>query len=131
MRSVRCSTHPGCQRAPPRPTYHHSLTRFTEFVGGDTAIASVGIEDVEANLNPRHAQRYPADIVRRTAEGLSGREITHCRKRYVAREVHRALTRPTPIGPRSAELRHLRQTPWPTTPVRIGPDARRWSAGSR
>jgi transposase len=39
--------------------------------------------------------RHPATIdyvARRTAEGRSKREIIRCLKRYVAREVYRALT---------------------------------------
>ncbi len=54
-------------------------------------------------------ERTRAYVARRTAEGLSDREITRCLKRYVAREVHRALTRPLPLAPRGAELRRLRQ----------------------
>ena len=47
-------------------------------------------------------------VARRTAEGKSEREITRCLKRYIAREVHRAITRPSPLAPRGAELRRLR-----------------------
>ncbi len=53
-------------------------------------------------------ERTRAYVARRTAEGLSDREITRCLKRYVAREVHRALTRPLELAPRGAELRRLR-----------------------
>jgi len=53
-------------------------------------------------------KRTRAYVARRTAEGLSDREITRCLKRYVAREVHRAITRPIPLAPRGAELRRLR-----------------------
>ena len=53
-------------------------------------------------------ERTRAYVARRTAEGLSDREITRCLNRYVAREVHRALTRPCELAPRGAELRRLR-----------------------
>jgi transposase len=53
-------------------------------------------------------ERTRAYVTRRTAEGLSDREITRCLKRYVAREVHRALTHPLELAPRGAELRRLR-----------------------
>ncbi len=53
-------------------------------------------------------ERTRAYVARRTAEGLSEREITRCLKRYIAREVHRAMTRPLPLAPRGAELRRLR-----------------------
>ena len=45
---------------------------------------------------------------RRTAQGLSSREITRCLKRYIAREVHRAITQPLPLAPRGVVLRGLR-----------------------
>ncbi|MGQ0848089.1 MAG: IS110 family transposase, partial [Actinomycetota bacterium] len=32
---------------------------------------------------------------RRTAEGLTKREIIRCLKRYIAREIHKAIPRPT------------------------------------
>ncbi len=53
-------------------------------------------------------ERTRVYVERRTAEGLSDREITRCLKRYIAREVHRALTRPLELAPRGAELRLLR-----------------------
>lgn len=52
--------------------------------------------------------RTRAYLARRTTEGLSDREIMRCLKRYIAREVHRAITRPLPLAPRGAELRRLR-----------------------
>jgi transposase len=39
----------------------------------------------------RHDQRTKAYVARRTAEGLSKKEIMRCLKRYVTREVYRAL----------------------------------------
>ena len=53
-------------------------------------------------------ERTAAYVARRIAEGKSEREITRCLKRYIAREVHRAITRPLPLAPRGAELRRLR-----------------------
>jgi transposase len=53
-------------------------------------------------------ERTIAYVARRTAEGLSTREITRCLKRYIAREVHRAITRPLPLAPRGVVLRDLR-----------------------
>ncbi len=53
-------------------------------------------------------ERTRAYVERRTAEGLSDRDITRCLKRYIAREVHRAITRPLPLAPRGVELRRLR-----------------------
>ncbi len=64
-----------------------------------------------------HDERTRAYVARRTAEGLSDREITRCLKRYVAREVHRALTHPLELAPRGAELRRLRTAA--SLPLRI------------
>ena len=47
-------------------------------------------------------------VARRTAEGLSKRDIMRCLKRYIVREIYRAITRPLPLAPRGAELRQLR-----------------------
>jgi hypothetical protein len=55
--------------------------------------------------------RTRAYVERRTAVGLSDRAITRCLKRYIARQVHRAMTRPLPLAPRGAELRWLRTEP--------------------
>jgi transposase len=52
--------------------------------------------------------RTKAYVARRTAEGLSNRDIMRCLKRYIAREIYRALTRPLPLAPRGTELRELR-----------------------
>jgi len=49
-------------------------------------------------------------VARRTAEGLSNRDIMRCLKRYIAREIYRAITRPLPLAPRGIELRQLRTT---------------------
>jgi transposase len=53
-------------------------------------------------------ERTIAYVARRTAEGLSIREITRCLKRYIARDVHRAIARPLPLAPRGTALRNLR-----------------------
>jgi transposase len=39
----------------------------------------------------RHDQRTKAYVARRTAQGLSKKEIMRCLERYVTREVYRAL----------------------------------------
>ena len=44
----------------------------------------------------RTDQRTRTYVERRTGEGLSKREVMRCLKRYVAREVHRVLTAPSP-----------------------------------
>ena len=44
----------------------------------------------------RTDQRTRTYVQRRTEEGLSKREIMRCLKRYVAREVYRVLTAPSP-----------------------------------
>ena len=51
-------------------------------------------------------------VERRRAEGKSTREIMRCLKRYVAREVYRALTRPgdAPAPPDPAALRAARRS---------------------
>jgi len=45
---------------------------------------------------------------RRTAEGLSDREIMRCLKRYIVREIYRALTATSTLAPRGSELRQRR-----------------------
>jgi transposase len=50
-------------------------------------------------------RRHPptrAYLERRTAEGLSKREVIRCLKRYIAREIYAALPRPTPDQPHPA-----------------------------
>ena len=44
----------------------------------------------------RTDQRTRDYVERRTREGLSKREVMRCLKRYVAREVYRVLTAPSP-----------------------------------
>ncbi len=43
----------------------------------------------------RCCERTRAYVARRTAEGKTSREIRRCLKRYVARELYRALTPPS------------------------------------
>jgi hypothetical protein len=42
-----------------------------------------------------HDPRTKAYAARRTAEGKTKKEIIRCLKRYIAREVYKALCRPT------------------------------------
>ena len=44
----------------------------------------------------RTDQRTRTYVERRTGEGLSKREVMRCLKRYVAREIYRVLTAPSP-----------------------------------
>lgn len=48
----------------------------------------------------RHHEPTRAYVERRTAEGLTKREIIRCLKRYIAREIHAKLPRPesTPLA---------------------------------
>lgn len=52
--------------------------------------------------------RTRAYVARRTAQGKSKREIIRCLKRYIAREVYRAITNPPDDLPTGADLRRLR-----------------------
>jgi transposase len=47
-------------------------------------------------------------VQRRTAEGLSTREIIRCLKRYIAREVFHVIANPPPPAPSGNEIRALR-----------------------
>jgi transposase len=73
-----------------RTTGRHRLSR-----GGDRAANSALY--VVAIVRLRHHAPTRAYFARRTAEGLSKREIIRCLKRYIAREVFAALPR-TPSG---------------------------------
>ena len=42
----------------------------------------------------RYCPRTRAYVVRRTQQGLTKKDIIRCLKRFIAREVHHALTRP-------------------------------------
>jgi transposase len=69
-----------------RTTGRHRLSR-----GGDRAANSALY--VVTIVRMRHHQATRAYVERRTAEGLSKREIIRCLKRYIAREIFTALPR--------------------------------------
>jgi transposase len=66
-------------------THRHRLNR-----GGDRA-ANNALHTIVL-VRMRHDERTRAYVERRTGEGLSKKEIMRCLKRFVAREVYRALT---------------------------------------
>jgi transposase len=51
---------------------------------------------VVALTRMRHERRTRDFVARRTAEGLSSKEIIHCLKRYIAREIYYILRQPRP-----------------------------------
>ena len=69
-------------------TVRHRLNR-----GGDRALNSA-LHTI-AMVRMRCCPRTKAYVARRTAEGKTTREIRRCLKRYIARELHRALTATT------------------------------------
>ncbi|AUG81382.1 IS110 family transposase [Kitasatospora sp. MMS16-BH015] len=71
-------------------THRHRLNR-----GGDRA-ANNALHTIVL-VRMRYDERTRAYVARRTKEGLSKKDITRCLKRFVAREVYRALTH-TPVG---------------------------------
>ena len=75
-------------------TDRHRLNR-----GGDRAANSAIHRIVLCRM--RYDERTRAYVTRRTAQGLSKREIMRCLKRYIVREVHTALL---------ADFEHLTQT---------------------
>lgn len=80
-----------------RTTGRHRLSR-----SGDRAANSALY--VVAIVRMRHHEPTRTYVERRTAEGLSKREIIRCLKRYIAREVFTALPRsaPLPANPAAA-----------------------------
>ena len=55
------------------------------------------VRDRIRNLTRMRTDQRTRDYVeRRTREGLSKREVMRCLKRYVAREIYRVLTTPSP-----------------------------------
>ena len=66
-------------------TIRHRLNR-----GGDRAL-NRAIHTI-ATSRMRHCPKTRAYLARRTAEGKSPREIRRCLKRYIARQLYRALT---------------------------------------
>ena len=94
----------------PIPASSGTLQRFRLSLSGDRQ-ANAALHRIVL-LRKRHKDpRTMAYIARRTAEGLSDRDIVRCLKRHVANEIFALLTQnPTvalPIGPR---LRQRRQT---------------------
>ena len=80
-----------------RTSGRHRLNR-----GGDRAANSALY--IVAIVRLRHHQPTRDYVERRTAEGLSKREIIRCLKRYIAREVFAALPKPhdPPLAPQAA-----------------------------
>lgn len=76
-----------------RTTGRHRLSR-----SGDRAANSALY--IVTIVRMRHHAATRAYVERRTAEGLSKREIIRCLKRYIAREVYSALPRQPHIQPR-------------------------------
>jgi transposase len=70
-----------------RTTGRHRLSRS----GDRSANSALYIVTI---VRMRHHQPTRAYLQRRTAEGLSKREIIRCLKRYIAREIYAALPRP-------------------------------------
>jgi transposase len=69
-----------------RTTGRHRLSRS----GNRAANSALYIVTI---VRMRHHQPTRAYLERRTAEGLSKREIIRCLKRYIAREIYTALPR--------------------------------------
>ena len=82
-------------------TRRHRLNRHGDRAGNHALwrIAMVRLTSDE------RTRRY---VARRTAEGLSERDIMRCLKRYIVREIYRTITNPPPLAPRGHELRRLR-----------------------
>ena len=76
-------------------TNRHRLNR-----GGDRQANSALYRIVVSRL--RYDLRTQAYMRRRTAEGMSKREVIRCLKRYVAREVYSAIRRPARIVDKAA-----------------------------
>ena len=75
-----------------RTTGRHRLSR-----GGDRAANSALY--ITTIVRIRHHQPTRDYVERRTAEGLSKREIIRCLKRYIAREIYANLPRPATAPP--------------------------------
>lgn len=81
-------------------TSRHRLSR-----GGDRQANCALHHIVLVRMN--FDQKTKAYVTKRTEEGKSKREIMRCLKRYVAREIYRQITNPTP-APAVADLRPSR-----------------------
>lgn len=75
----------------PLPASSGRIVRHRLNRGGDRAL-NRAIHTI-ALTRMRSCPRTRAYVARRTAEGLSSREIRRCLKRYIARELYRTLTR--------------------------------------
>ncbi len=82
-------------------TTRHRLNR-----GGDRRANNALHQIVLVRI--RYDPTTKAYLERRTAEGRTHKEIIRCLKRFVAREVYQALTKPSPHIPTGPELRKLR-----------------------
>ena len=76
-------------------TNRHRLNR-----GGDRQANAALYRIVVSRL--RYELRTQAYMRRRTAEGMSKREVIRCLKRYVAREVYSSIRRPAQIVDKAA-----------------------------
>lgn len=81
-------------------TNRHRLSR-----GGDRQANSSIYRIVLVRMSTDDRTR--AYVAKRTAEGMSKKEIIRCLKRYVAREIHRVMKNPRPVQPTN-DLRPLR-----------------------
>lgn len=91
----------------PIPASSGKTTRHRLNRGGDRRANNALFTIVLVRM--RHDPTTRAYVARRSAEGKTGKEIIRCLKRFVAREVHQALTNPPEDLPTGAELRALRQ----------------------
>jgi transposase len=73
----------------PIPASSGRTRRYRLSRGGDRAANNALYTIVLTRL--RHDPRTRAYLARRTAEGLSKKEIIRCLKRHIVREVYRAL----------------------------------------
>lgn len=80
-----------------RTSGRHRLSR-----GGDRAANSALY--IVTIVRMRHHQPTRDYVERRTAEGLSKREIIRCLKRYIAREIYNNLPQPASVDPPSRQI---------------------------
>ena len=84
----------------PIPASSGKTNRHRRNQGGDRQANSALYRIVVSRL--RYDLRTQAYMRRRTAEGMSKREVIRCLKRYVAREVYSAIRRPAQIVDKAA-----------------------------
>lgn len=93
----------------PIPASSGTRQRFRLSRGGDRQ-ANAALHRIVL-LRKRHKEpRTMAYIARRTAEGLSDRDIVRCLKRHVSNEIFALLTNPDVALPNGPRLRQRRQT---------------------